>query len=343
MNLITLQRGYHLITKMNNNKGVSVIICCHNSAKRIIATLNSLAAQVQDSGMSYEIILVDNNCSDDTIQTANQYWHQLGTPYPFTFVHQPIPGLTYARQKGIASANFDYVILCDDDNWLCSDYLQKTINIFEALPDVALIGGVGEAVFECNPPEWFHQIGGFGYAVGSEGRSAGYVDSLYGAGMGIRKSVYEKLLTKGMSFILSDRKGNALSSGGDVEMCIIFNKAGYKIYFDTALCFKHFIAANRLRWNYYLQLRKAFGVANAYLQAYQHSDALLANNNFAGYIKRYVSYSIFLGRRIHFFLFPLLFKSASCAGFVQILSMRKTLLLEGATIRSLAKSIHQPV
>ena len=326
---------------MNNTKGVSVIICCHNSANKIGPTLNSLATQQQQPGLDYEIILVDNNCSDNTVQIATQCWDLSGKPFHFSIVKQPQAGLSYARQKGISAANFDYVILCDDDNWLCNDYLQKTITIFEKMPDVALIGGVGEAVFESSPPAWFQQLNGFGYAVGNEGRSAGYVESVYGAGMAIRKPVFEKLMNEGMAFILTDRKGSALSSGGDVEICLIFNKAGYKIYMDTDLRFKHFITANRLQWSYYLQLRKAFGVATAYLQVYKKDSALIVHNNFKDYIKKTASYFIFLCRRIHFFLFPQFFKNAACAGFVQILSMKKTLLLERVTIGELSKKINQ--
>ena len=326
---------------MNNTKGVSVIICCHNSAKKIGATLNSLATQVLQAGVDYEIILVDNNCTDNTVQIATECWNLLDKPFPFNIVQQPQAGLSYARQKGISAAKFDYVILCDDDNWLCNDYLKKTITIFEKMPDVALIGGVGEAVFESNPPAWFQQLNGFGYAVGTEDRSAGYVDSVYGAGMAIRKAIFKKLVDEGRSFILSDRKGNALSSGGDAEICIIFNKAGYKIFMDTDLHFKHFITANRLKWAYYLKLRKAFGVAAAYLQVYKKDSALIVHNNFKNCIKKTASYFVFLCRCIHFFLFPQFFKNAACAGFVQILSMKKTLLLQRVTIGELSKKINQ--
>lgn len=327
---------------MSNPKGISVIICCHNSSERISTTLQYLANQIQIPGFVYEIILVDNNCTDNTVQTAINSWNLLSSPFSFHIVQEKQAGLTYARQKGITEAHFDYLIFCDDDNWLCSDYLKKTINIFEMLPDVSLIGGIGEPVFESRPPAWFYRVRGFGYAVGNEGRTAGYVDSIYGAGMGLRKKVFVKLMGNDTSFILSDRKGSSLSSGGDVEICLKFNKARYKIYMDNDLCFKHFITTNRLKWSYYLQLRKEFGVANAYLQAYIQGSALTDPSNFVFYAQRAISYFIFLCRRVHFFLFPQLFKNASCAGFVQILSMKKTLLNEGTTIRAFAKKINLP-
>ncbi len=327
---------------MIKESGVSVIICCHNSSKRIGNTLMHLAEQIVHQVYCYEIILVDNNCVDDTIVTALKCWNSYGNPFPLHVIKQPKPGLTFARQQGIDTANFEYVILCDDDNWLCKDYLERTINLFEILPDVTIIGGIGEAVFESNPPEWFHQLKGFGYAVGDEGRSSGYTDSVYGAGMAIRKSIFNKLIKVDTTFILSDRKGTALSSGGDVEICLIFNRAGYKIYMENNLCFKHFITTERLRWDYYLQLRKAFGVAIAYLQAYNLMSDSVIKDDLKDYVKKVSIYIIFLCRRIHFFLFPHFFKNANCAGFTQILSMKRTLLLNSKLISELSKKINHP-
>jgi len=327
------------MTKLN---GISVIICCHNSSKRICDTLKHLAVQIVHPEFFYEIVLVDNNCIDETVETALNCWNSLGNPFPLHVVQQPKAGLTFARQKGIDTAKFEYVILCDDDNWLCKDYLKRTINLFESLPDVSIIGGIGEAVFESNPPEWFHKLKGFGYAVGDEGRSSGYTDSVYGAGMAIRKSIFNKLIKVDTSFILTDRKGTALSSGGDVEICLIFSRTGYKIYMDKNLCFKHFITTNRLQWNYYLQLRKAFGVAIAYLQVYNLNSELVIKDDLKDHSKKAVIYIAFLCRRIHFFLFPHFFKNADCAGFVQILSMKRTLLLNSKSISELTKKISHP-
>jgi len=218
----------------NNTKGVSVIICCYNSADKIEKTLQYLSRQLWQPGLQYEIILVDNNCTDTTILKAVECWKTAGEPYPLHITEQSRAGLNYARQKGISFANYEYLVFCDDDNWLCNDYLKKMFTIFETKPDTVLAGGIGEAVFENyekHPPAWFKAIKGFGYAVGDEGRQTGFTDNLYGAGMGIRKSLFEKLIGGKLDFILTDRKGTSLSSGGDTEICVIVWKAGYKIFF----------------------------------------------------------------------------------------------------------------
>lgn len=307
-------------------RGVSIIVCCYNSGSKLIPTLNHLAGQKIVRGVNYEVILVDNNCTDNTVSIGTETWALLNTPYPLKIIRQKESGLNYARQAGIQAASFEYLIFCDDDNWLCDDYGEKAYNLLEAMPGVGLIGGVGEAITEQPAPRWFNELNGFGYAVGAEGRQSGYVDSVYGAGMVLRKSLIDGSTNKIASFVLSDRLGENLSSGGDTEISMIFKRRGYEIYLETSLTFKHYIANNRLNWKYYLKLRKSFGQASAYLQLYNNntlSETLLQKND---KIIQAVVLAKYALRNIKFLLFPLIYKSAACADFTQELSKRYTVL-----------------
>lgn len=313
-------------------KGISVIICCYNSGNKLIPTLSHLAKQQSLPNIPYEIIIVDNNCIDNTIEIATGNWKVLGSPFPLTIVQQTTSGLSYAREKGVQTARFDYLVLCDDDNWFCDDYLLKVFRLMETMPETALIGGVGEAVADIPIPGWFKALNGFGYAVGDEGRSTGYVDSLYGAGMGIRKSVFIQPMNSGFSFILSDRTGNKLSSGGDTELCLLVKNAGHKIYLDSSLSFKHFLNKERLQWSYYLALRKSFGKAAAYLYLYHvinPGNQLIPKRSSVGQFILFVKYSIV---NFKYSLFPFLFQNAECANFVQQRSMQLTHLLKNKDI-----------
>jgi glycosyltransferase involved in cell wall biosynthesis len=307
-------------------KGISVIICCYNSAMKLIPTLNHLAKQRALQGLPYEVIIVDNNCTDNTVTVAIQTWESLNAPFKLSIIKQAEPGLSHARQMGIEKASYEYAVLCDDDNWLCEDYLLKVYNLFEDMPEVAVIGGVGEATADKPIPSWFVKLQGFGYAVGNEGRQTGYVDSVYGAGMGLRKQVISTLLNEEFSFILSDRTGTNLLSGGDTEISILIKKSGYNIYFDSSLTFKHYLTSNRLQWNYYLRLRRSFGKASAYLQLYNLTDLSeqsLKNTNRVIQILSFIKFGFLHWK---YMLFSNYLKNVKCADFAQQLSMRLTMI-----------------
>ena len=249
-------------------KGISVIICCYNSALKLQQTLSHLAGQQMCSSLQFEIVLVNNNSTDNTPKKAIEIWQQLNAPFPIKIVNEKKAGLNYAREKGISVAAYEYIIFCDDDNGLCENYLVTAARLFDVMPEVSVIGGIGVPVLEIATPEWFIANKGFGYAVGSEGRKTGFADTVYGAGMIIRKSALQAITSNKITFLLTDRIGAKLVSGGDTEICMLLKYAQQKIWFEESLTFKHYLPSKRVNWNYYLKLRASFGKANAYLNLY---------------------------------------------------------------------------
>src|SRR5579863_8037322 len=129
--------------------GISVIICCFNSSTRITPTLLHLYNQKDIPLSSWEIIIVNNCSTDNTAEKAAQLWESFSSNKPrFSIVNESTPGLSAARQKGIAESYFDYVLFCDDDNWLDENYLRVALNIMQNNPLIGALGGTGIPVFE---------------------------------------------------------------------------------------------------------------------------------------------------------------------------------------------------
>lgn len=320
-------------------KGVSVIICSYNSGSKVIKTLEHLALQEYVSNVEYELIVVDNNCTDETVGLVRNTWILLKSPYPLQIVQERLAGLNNARKKGIETAKYENIILCDDDNWLCKDYLKRVYCLLKEKPEVGMVGGKGEAVADIDFPDWFRQLKGFGYAVGDEGRKTGYVNDVYGAGMSLRKSVFLLIIKQLDNFLLTDRRGSSLSSGGDTEFSILIQRAGYKIFFDSNLTFKHFLNKNRLNWKYYLKLRKSFGQAAAYLQLYNWHSLPSTSLTKKSRAKQFLSLLKYMLMGTKYILFPFYFKNSDCATFTQQLGMRTTLLKEYNKIKFIAHNL----
>lgn len=236
--------------------GVSIVICCHNSRGKLQPTLQHLLAQ-KTNGIPDEIIIVDNNSDDDTAAFAKDILGR--ATVPFQIIDESKPGLRFARERGIQSSRYDILIFCDDDNYLSDDYVHKVYAQFSADNSLALIGGMGTALSEVDLPEWFPDFQGL-FAVGRPVTSAGPLQLglgyVYGAGMAMRKSAWNKLANAGFQSASTDRQGKLLSGGHDVELSHAFRLIGEKVVFDDSLNFKHYIEPRRLTNEYLMALAR---------------------------------------------------------------------------------------
>lgn len=259
--------------------GVSIIICCHNSKDRIKPTLTHIGRQ-DLLNLKVEIILVDNASTDDTARYGKKIWENLGNPFPLKLLYEPNPGLSNARFKGLDNAEYDYILFCDDDNWLKDDYITTGINIIESNPCIGMLGGRGIAESEKERPDWFEKFSGL-YAVGAQAPKSGDISFakgyVYGAGAFINKKALASIRRSDVKLLLSDRKGDKLTSGGDNEIGYLLVFAGYKIVYDDRLTFKHFIPEFRLKLSYLKKMRKSYAASFDVIRAYQ--TLLLSNGD----------------------------------------------------------------
>ena len=236
--------------------GISVIICCYNSENRITTTLEHLNSQ--KTNFPWELIIVDNNCTDGTVQKVKD-----GTKHMYqltertSIVKESKPGLNYARLSGLKASQFDLALFCDDDNWLNELYLQRGFDFLKNNPNFGIVGGNGIEKCEIEPPRWFESHKSI-YAIGC--RKDGEVSNVYGAGMLLHKKLIE-----GVAFSMSDRKGNSLASGGDSEICQLVRKKGLKIRQLCDNTFYHYLPKERLTYAYIMRMAKASGKTKAEL------------------------------------------------------------------------------
>lgn len=251
--------------------GISVIICCYNSASHLPETIKHLVRQKVSPNFSIEIIVVDNASTDNTFETAINESKKYDAPHiVFKVVAESRPGLSNARLKGIEEASYDLAVFCDDDNWLDENYLAIAKSFMDENGNVGIVGGRSEPVIDIPVPFWFATFQDH-YAVGVQSLFSGDLTVkrlVWGAGMVFRKNVFNNLLSSGFSNLLADRTGTSLSSGGDSEICRWFVIAGYKLWYDERLIFKHHISANRITREYLKNLRERFVIDDIYVRYY---------------------------------------------------------------------------
>jgi glycosyltransferase involved in cell wall biosynthesis len=106
---------------------VSIVIPTYNRANRVMQTLDSIFAQTYSY---FEVIVVDDGSTDNTIQVLEEYKQQ--TPrkeIAFTIVRQANAGAPVARNKGLSMAKGEYIVFFDSDDLMLPNRIEEQISL----------------------------------------------------------------------------------------------------------------------------------------------------------------------------------------------------------------------
>lgn len=101
---------------------ISVIICTYNRSESLKDTLKSIEALFIPKELQWELVIVDNNSTDDTKKVVEYFADSSKAKVGYVF--ESNQGLSFARNAGIRHAQGEIVAFTDDDvivdkNWLC--------------------------------------------------------------------------------------------------------------------------------------------------------------------------------------------------------------------------------
>jgi len=108
---------------------ISLVIPAYNEEKFIGACLESVIRQTRQPD---EIIVVDNNCTDRTIEIAKQY--------PVQIVYESERGIIQARNAGFSAASGDIIARTDADTLLPPQWVETVLRTF-GRGNVDAVGG----------------------------------------------------------------------------------------------------------------------------------------------------------------------------------------------------------
>jgi glycosyltransferase involved in cell wall biosynthesis len=132
---------------------LSVVVCTRNRAASLARTLESLARVEPPRRAGWQVVVVDNGSSDDTAQVIGRFAARL----PLAACSEPRPGVSLARNAGVAAADGDYLVWTDDDVTVGPDWLRGYETAIEAHPRAAFFGGPIRVRFVGDPPRWLRE------------------------------------------------------------------------------------------------------------------------------------------------------------------------------------------
>lgn len=164
---------------------VSVVIPAYNEAKDIAKCLDALMRQTIAPD---EIIVVDNNSTDNTSEVASTY-------KSVRIIKEKQKGITYARTAGFNAAKCDIIARIDADTIACDNWIKSITDKFSKA-DESLCGITGKvAVRELSPGAtfMFSPIHFLWRKLGDIVIHPTVGKIMSGHNMAIRKSVWDKI------------------------------------------------------------------------------------------------------------------------------------------------------
>jgi glycosyltransferase involved in cell wall biosynthesis len=137
-------------TRSKESYDVSVVVPTFNRRQLLQRTLESLLQQ-QSGSVRYEVLVVDNNSTDDTravVDALTRRWR--GVRYLF----EPRCGVSHARNTGIAAARAPIIAFIDDDVEADPVWIATIKRVFDDHPGIDCVGGRIDARWAAPPPAW---------------------------------------------------------------------------------------------------------------------------------------------------------------------------------------------
>jgi glycosyltransferase involved in cell wall biosynthesis len=223
---------------------LSVVICTRDRPDDLERCLRGLAALAEP----VEIVIVDS-ASRRPCRALVESYRQL-IPR-LEYVYEDGPGLSRARNSGVARSHGEIVAFVDDDAVVAPNWAEVMRSAF-AQADVGCVGGSCRAAFAAPRPRWLSdrllQLAGitrFGEQAREPRSSAEWP---FGANFAFRRAALDGA---GAFCTALGRHGHSLLSGEDTDMVERVRACGWRVWLEPAAIVDHTVHAERCRSGYY--------------------------------------------------------------------------------------------
>jgi glycosyltransferase involved in cell wall biosynthesis len=257
---------------------LAIIICTYNNADLLGETLRHIAAQQLRTPEDLAVLVVANNCTDNTVELVEEFRRAGNIPH-LRVVNELQQGQAHARQRGVEEcADAEWIAFVDDDNYLSPEWVQRALDYIAEHPRCGAFGGRVEILWEEQPSAIFETCA-YAYAKLDLGPEPLLLTGetrwrLKGAGLVCRRSaLVETGWVEWQKCV--GRSGGSTMSGDDLEIVMRIAQLGYEIRYTPACHLRHFITRRRLTFAYLRRLHYGFGLAHVPLLNFKRARSPL--------------------------------------------------------------------
>jgi glycosyltransferase involved in cell wall biosynthesis len=230
---------------------ITVILCTYNRCQLLAGALESIALSILPASVDWEVLIVDNNSSDQTREVAESFCRRY--PRRFRYVLEPQQGLSCARNAGIRESQSEILAFTDDDVMVEADWLWNLTSVLHTR-EWAGAGGRIIPVWPGPLPGWLstadpNTMGPFGsFDLGTQ--PGPLTRPPYGANMAYRREVFKKY---GDFRTDLGRSGRNLQGREDVEFANRLITGSESLWYEPGAVVRHRVQQHYMEKQYVLR------------------------------------------------------------------------------------------
>lgn len=169
---------------------ISVVLATFNRAESLRVALDSFSRVGLSTPWNLELLIVDNNSTDNTREVARRFAGRVG--FPVRYIFERKQGRSAALNSGISQAGGDIVVFTDDDVVFHQQWLSNLKKTFDSC-DCAAVAGRVVPQWSHAKPDWLEMEGQFAVVHFDMGNELKQIQaSPLGANSAFRRDVFQK-------------------------------------------------------------------------------------------------------------------------------------------------------
>ena len=248
---------------MNNKIYFTVAIPTYNGETRLPELLRRLQNQVNTDNIVWEIIVIDNNSTDNTAKLISDYQATWQYNFHLKYFLETKQGAAHARQRAINEASSEFVGFLDDDNYPVLNWVEQAYHFAKNNPQAGAFASQIHPNWEIEPPDNFQRLAPF-LAITERGNLPLVYEPQTkllppSAGLVVRRQAWLESVPK--KSILTGRVTGNMLTGEDLEILSYIQKAGWEIWYNPKMEIYHQIPKWRLQKEYLLPFFRGIGLS----------------------------------------------------------------------------------
>lgn len=241
----------------------TVAIPTYNGSERLPLVLDKLRSQIGVEGLSWEIIVVDNNSTDNTKKVISRYQENWPDKMPLRYCYEAQQGAGFARKKAVQVANSPLIGFLDDDNIPAENWVAAAYKFAQKYPKAGAYASQIHGDFAGELPPNFDRIKSF-FAITERGdQPLLYQPAIKvippSAGLVVRRKAWLESVPE--QCILSGRVPGSMLTGEDTETISYIQKAGWEIWYNPEMEVIHKIPQHRTQKDYLIKFFRGIGLS----------------------------------------------------------------------------------